>query len=57
MLVKQRMLNTQPNEFNEHTPSLNDIKSAISCFNEEKITTSELKYIKIAKKNIIFIVL
>lgn len=31
--------------FNERTPSLNDIKSAISCFNEEQFTTSELKYI------------
>lgn len=31
--------------FNEHTPSLNYIKSAFNCFNEEKFTTSELKYI------------
>lgn len=37
--------------FNDRSPSINEIKSAIQCFNEETFSNSELKYIKkLAKK-------
>lgn len=38
--------------FNERSPSINEIRSAIQCFNNENFSISELKYIKkLAKKS------